>query len=237
MTLGLATRWRCWRWHPPRPGTATVALEDRCDAARRGGRRRNIERRAIEIQAALRSEQLAAPPALSAAYGAVARSTAAIVHTLSREIATLEEALGEGFDAHPDAEIIRSLPGVGIIIGGRVLGEFGDDPTRFEDAKSPKNYGGSAPITRASGRSKVVLARHARNRRLADALQQWAFCSLQHSPGARAYYDQLRARGKTHNQALRQLATRWVGILHVCLERRVTYDKHTAWGHHIELAA
>jgi hypothetical protein len=53
-----------------------------------------------------------------------------------------------------------------------------------------------------------VLARHARNRRLADALDQWASCSLTHSPGARTYYDQLRGRGKTHRQALRQLANR-----------------------------
>jgi transposase len=113
----------------------------------------------------------------------------------------------------------------------RVLGEFGDDQTRFPTAKSRKNYAGSAPITKASGRSLVVLARHARNRRLADALEQWAFCSLTHSPGARRYYDQLRARNKTHRQALRQLANRWVGILHTCLERDVVYDEHLAWSH------
>ena len=68
-----------------------------------------------------------------------------------------------------------------MVLGARVLGEFGDDQTRFPTAKSPKNYAGSAPITKASGRSLVVLARHARNRRLADALDQWAFCSLTHS--------------------------------------------------------
>jgi hypothetical protein len=76
-----------------------------------------------------------------------------------------------------------------------------------------------------------VLARHAPNRRLADALDQWAFCPLGHSPGARRYYDQLRDRGKTHRQALRQLANRWVGILHTCLQRGVLYDEATAWSH------
>jgi hypothetical protein len=60
----------------------------------------------------------------------------------------------------------------------------------------------------------VVLARYARNRRLGDAVQQWAFCALKGSPGARAYYDTLRARGTGHQAALRQVGNRLVGILH-----------------------
>ncbi len=92
-------------------------------------------------------------------------------------------------------------------------------------------FAGTSPITRASGRSHAVLARHARNRRLADALEQWAFCSLTQSPGARTYYDQLRGRGKTHRQALRQLANRWTGILHICLQRGQLYDEAAAWQH------
>lgn len=113
--------------------------------------------------------------------------------------------------------------------GARVLGEFGDDPNRYADARSRKAYAGTAPITKASGRSLVVLARVARNRRLADACERWAFCSLTQSPGARRYYDALRARGKTHSQATRQLANRWVGILHACLERREVYREEVAW--------
>jgi Transposase/Transposase IS116/IS110/IS902 family len=200
-------------------------------ALRRGGRQRHITSRAAEIQAALRSEQLAAPGRLADAYGVVARSAVAVIVSLTREIAALEEALGEGFDEHPDAKIVRSLPGLGTVLGARVLGEFGDDRTRFATAKCRKNFAGSAPITKASGRSMVVLARHVRPRRLADALDQWAFCSLTQSPGARRYYDQLRARNKTHHQALRQLANRWVGILHTCLERNERYNEHLAWSH------
>ena len=123
----------------------------------------------------------------------------------------LERELGELFDRHPDAEILRSLAGLGSVLGARVLGEFGDDPNRYADARGRKAYAGTAPITKASGRSLVVPARVARNRRLADACERWAFCSLTTSPGARCYYDQLRARGKTHSQATRQLANRWVG--------------------------
>ena len=203
----------------------------------RGGRQRNLRQRAAQIQAALRSPQLAAPPPISHAYGVVAHAAVGLLTSLNQQIATLEEALDEGFNTHPDAKTIRSLPGLGMVLGARVLGEFGDDPTRFATAQCRKNYAGSAPITRASGRSVVVLARHARNRRLADALEQWAFCSLTQSPGARRYYDQLRARNKTHRQALRQLANRWVGILHTCLDRGVRYDEHLAWNHRQPTAA
>jgi Transposase/Transposase IS116/IS110/IS902 family len=197
----------------------------------RGGRRRNLQARAAQIQAALGSPQLAAALPISHAYGTVTRATVAVVAGLNQQIATLEAALGEGFNTHPDAKTIGSLPGLGMVLGARVLGEFGDDQTRYPTAKSRKNYAGSAPITKASGRSVVVLARHARNRRLADALEQWAFCSLTRSPGARRYYDQLRVRNKTHRQALRRLANRWVGILHTCLERGILYDEHLAWSH------
>src|ERR687895_2507142 len=99
-------------------------------------------------------------------------------------------SVADRFEQHPDAVIYRSLPGLGVVLAARVLGEFGDDPDRYADARARKNYAGTAPITRASGKKKIVLARYARNRRLGDALQQWAFCSLRGSPGARAYYQQ-----------------------------------------------
>jgi hypothetical protein len=86
-----------------------------------------------------------------------------------------------------------------------------------------KTYAGTAPITRASGTRKVVLARLARNKRLSDACYLWAFSALTRSQGARASYDQLRARGATHHQALRALANRLVGILHGCLRHHSTY--------------
>ena len=206
-------------------------------ALKRAGRQRNLERRASEIQAALREEQLAQGPVLEAAYGATTSAHVAMIRAYNAQIESLEEALTKDFEEHPDAGIIHSLPGMGTILGARVLAEFGDDPKRYCTAKSRRNYAGTSPITRASGKSHVVLARHTRNRRLADALDQWAFCSLTKSPGARAYYDELRGRDKTHRQAVRQLANRWVGILHACLEQRVNYDETIAWKHRVDLAA
>ena len=128
--------------------------------------------------------------------------------------------------------IYRSQPGLGDILGARVLGEFGDDPHRYTDARARKNYAGTSPVTRASGRKKVVLARYARNDRLTAALHQQAFCALNSSPGARAYYDTLRARGTGHHAALRQLGNRLVGILHGCLMTNQPYNEDTAWAPH-----
>jgi hypothetical protein len=207
----------------------TLSRSKISSALRRGGRQRNLDTRAEEIQEALRAEYLSAGATLSRAYGIVTKSSVELISSLNREIALLEEALSEHFEVHPAAKVVRSLPGLGTTLGGRVLGEFGDDPNRYADAKSRKNYAGTSPITKASGKSHVVLARYARNKRLADALDQWAFCSLTRSPGARNYYDQLRGRGKTHRQALRQLANRWVGILHHCLEMDMSYDERSAW--------
>ena len=200
-------------------------------ALRRGGRQRRVEERAVEIQTALRAEQLEAPPLVADAMGATVAALVAVIAELTTQIARLETELADRFEQHPDAKIIRSLPGLGMILGARVLAEFGDDPNRYADAKSRKNYAGTSPITRASGKHRVVLARYARNRRLADACYLWAFAALTASPGARAFYDQRRAAGDTHNRALRALANRLVGILHGCLRHHTLYDEHTAWAH------
>src|ERR1700739_490453 len=196
---------------------ARLSLTAIQSALKRGGRQRNIAARAREIQAALRSEQLAAPAAVSAAFGATTRAAVGIIAELNRQIADLETSLAAHFEQHPDADIYRSLPGLGVVLGARVLGEFGDDPNRYTDAKSRKNYAGTSPLTVASGRKRAVLARHVRNRRLYDAIDQWAFCATSSSPGARAFYDQHRAAGDTHHQALRALGNRLVGVLHGCL--------------------
>ena len=119
-----------------------------------------------------------------------------------------------------------------MILGARVLAEFGDDHARYASAKARKNYAGTSPITRASGKKKVALARFIHNDRLIDALMTQAFAALNASLGARAYYDRQRARGAGHNPALRQLANRLVGILHGRLKTGSRYDEATAWLHH-----
>jgi transposase len=206
-------------------------------ALQKGGRQRNLEQRATEIREALRAPQLEASPVLSEAYGDVVASLVAVIDGLTSQIERLQAELSERFERHPDAEIILSLPGLGSILGARVLGEFGDDPNRYPDARARRCYAGSAPITKASGTRLVVLARVARNKRLADACYLWAFAALGVSPGARGYYDRHRARGKTHHQALRALANRLVGILHGCLRHRQPYREETGWPAQVDAAA
>jgi transposase len=161
------------------------------------------------------------------------QSLSTIIATFNSQIAALEKQVTACFGRTRDAEIYLSQPGLGQILAARVLGEFGDDPERYASAKARKNYAGTSPITQQSGKKKVVLARFIRNDRLADPLHQQAFCALSASPGARAYYDQLRARNISHHAALRQLSNRLVGILHGCLKSRTLYDEHTAWRHHV----
>jgi transposase len=216
----------------PTPAQAAhLSLSKIRSALKTGGRQRNLDARAVEIQAALRTGQLAAPAGVTAAFGATTRAAVGIIAELNHQIADLQAELATHFEAHPDADIYLSLPGLGVILGARVLGEFGDDPNRYTTAKSRKNYAGTSPLTVASGKKRAVLARHVRNRRLYDAIDQWAFCALQTSPGARAFYDQHRAAGDLHHQALRALGNRLVGVLHGCLRHHTTYSEHTAWAH------
>jgi transposase len=210
---------------------ARLSLSAISAALKRGGRQRNLDTRAGAIQAALRSEQLNAPPAIAAAFAATTLAAVSIIAELNRQITDLEATLAEHFETHPDADIYRSLPGLGVILGARVLGEFGDDPNRYTTAKCRKNYAGTSPLTVASGKKRAVLARHIRNKRLYDAIDQWAFCALNSSPGARTFYDQRRAADDSHHQALRALGNRLVGILHGCLRHHTHYNEHKAWHH------
>jgi Transposase/Transposase IS116/IS110/IS902 family len=196
---------------------------------RKAGRQRNLTATATKIKTALASEQLSTRPGVVPAYAASASALIAVLTTMVAQTEVLAGQVEQGFGRHPDVEIYRSQPGLGVILGARVLAEFGDDPDRYRDARSRKNYSGMSPITRASGTKRVVLARYARNRRLGDALLLQAYAALRVSPGARAYYDQHRARGATHYQALRALANRLVGILHGCLHSHTCYDEHRAW--------
>jgi len=193
--------------------------------------RRSAAAKATQIQNLLRADRLGQPAPVQAAYAAIVTTQVRLITALNIEIEHLGQVVADHFGRHRDADRYLSQPGLGVVLGARLLGEFGDDTHRYTDAKARKNYAGTSPITRASGTRRVVLARYARNRRLGDAVHQWAFCSMRGSPGARGYYQTLRARGIGHQAALRQLGNRLVGILHGCLKTNTTYDEATAWPH------
>ena len=216
----------------PDPASAAKLNRSQIRAALKHARRRDVDTKTTRIQAALRGEQLGRDAVITGAYAATTRSIVAVLGALDEQVKTLQGQVEEHFGRHPDAEIILSQPGMGPILGARVLAEFGDASGRYADAKARKNYAGTSPITRASGKKKVALARFVHNDRLIDALISQAQSALQASAGARAYYDKQRARDLGHNAALRQLANRLVGILHGCLKTRTPYDEATAWSHH-----
>jgi len=222
----------------PDPATAARLTTAQITAAlKRAGRRGDLAAKATGIRASLRTGHLGQPEAVTAAYAASVRASIAMLTTACEQISVLQEQVEEHFGQHPAAEIVRSQPGLGPILGARVLAEFGDDPARYLTAKARKNYAATSPITRASGKKKVVAARFVHNDRLIDALLTQAATAVRVSPGARAYYGKQRARGLGYNAALRQVANRLVGVLHGCLKTGTLYDEATAWPHHQELAA
>src|SRR6478609_5842105 len=219
----------------PTPAAAAKLTPRQIAVALKGCR--DIDAKAAAIQQVLRSEHLGQPEPVTAAYAATVRSLVAVLTTLNTEIASLEKEVKAHFGQHPDAEILLSQPGLGVVLAARVLAEFGDAPDRYASAKARKNYAGTSPITRQSGKMRVVAARFVHNDRLVDALHMQASCALLHDQQARAYYDQIRGRDVSHNAALRQLGNRLVGILHGCLKTHTTYDQATAWSHRQHTAA
>ncbi len=220
----------------PTPAQAARLTVAQISAALKRARRKNVAAKAAALQTELRAEHLAQPEAVTSTYAGSVQALLAVLNVLNTQIKTLQGQVEADFGRHPAAEIILSRPGLGVVLGARVLAEFCDDPTRYTSAKVRKNYAGTSPITRASGKKKVALARYVHNDRLIDALLTQAFSTLRVSPNAHAYYQRQCPRGVGHNAALRQLATRLVGILHGCLKTGTRYDEATARSHHAELA-
>lgn len=152
------TRWSCWPRRPI-PMSAARLTVAQISAALKRARRRNIPEKAARIQAALRAPHLTQPDVVAAAFAATVTSTVAVLRVLNEQIAAMHQHVEEQFAQHPAAEIVESQPGLGPILGARVLGEFGDAEDRYACARARKNYAGTSPITRASGKRKVVLAR------------------------------------------------------------------------------
>lgn len=213
----------------PTPQAAQRLTPRRVAALLQQAGRRNDPGLAERISTTLRAPALRQPTPVEHALGVAATGLIEIITAMSSAIHALERELAQQFDQHTQAEIITSMPGLGPVLGARVLGELGDDPDRFADARGIRSFAGTAPITRASGRSRVVSSRRVCNRRLGDACHWWAFAALTKSPGARAHYDRRRARGDTHNAALRHLANKLIGKLWHCLQHGLVYDETTAW--------
>jgi len=215
----------------PTPAAAARLSRARIAAAlRRGGRQRGVEDLAEELHEALRRPQLHQPPMVENAMGTQALALLATLNAECASVEQLAEAAGETFRQHPDHAIITSLPGLADVTGARVLAEIGDDRSRFADARALKAYAGSAPVTRASGRSISVTHRRVKNDRLAAVGYVWAFVAATHAEPAKQHYQRRREQGDRHAAALRHLFNRMLGQLHHCLQTGQTYDPIKAFG-------
>ncbi len=213
----------------PTPASGMGLTRSRIVALLRRSGRGNRPGLAERIMADLREPALRQPNRVEAAYGEAVGALVDSIAAMQAGIARLETTLKAGFDQHADAKILSPAPGLGPILAARVLAEVGDDRSRFDAAANLRAFAGTAPITRASGRSKIVRARHIRNRRLADACHWWAFAAISSSPGARAHYDRRRDIGDKHNAALRNLANKLLGRLWWCLQNDQPWDDQAAW--------
>ncbi|RSD16607.1 IS110 family RNA-guided transposase [Amycolatopsis eburnea] len=214
----------------PTPAAAAKITKTRIAAAlRRAGRQRSIDALAAQLLIELRKPQLRQPQVVEEAFG---RQALALLATLNAECASadqLTESTTAAFQQHPDYAIITSFPGLADLSGARVLGEIGDDRARFTDARSLKAYAGSAPVTRASGRSISITRRTVKNDRLNATGFVWAFASIGRAGAPRDHYHRRRARGDRHAAALRHLFNRFLGQLHHCLQTGQTYDPAKAF--------
>ena len=226
----------------PSPAEGLRVSMARVEAAlRRGGRQRRIASRAGQVVAALRLPQLRQDPVVEAAMRAEALVLLGVLDAACGAADELAGLLGEAFRAHPDYEIITSFPGLADISGAIVLAEIGDDRSRFADARCLQAFAGSAPITRASGKSRSVTRRRTKNNRLAAVGYSWAFTAAARRSPTREHYLRRRERGDGHPAALRHLFNKMLGQLHHCLATGQLYDPVKAFSSgtpgHAELAA
>jgi transposase len=190
---------------------------------KRAGLHRGIDAEAARLRQVLRADYLHHAPLVEEAYGHQALALLRQLDVACANAQDLADKVAERFQHHPDAPIITSMPGLGPLTGARVLAEIGDDRSRFADARGLKAYAGSAPVTRASGKTAAVMHRRVKNQRLASAGYLWAFAALTASPGARAHYDRRKTAGDRHVAAQRNLFNRLLGVLHHCLDTRQNY--------------
>ena len=137
----------------PSPALAAKLTRGQLTAVLRAARRHHVEAKAVTLQAVLRAPALRQPPALDNAYATIVAGQARIIAALNTQISGLAEVMGEHFGRHPAAEIYVSQPGLGTVLASRVMGEFGDDQTRFVDAllRAEPDHPGVGPQVGGAG--------------------------------------------------------------------------------------
>jgi transposase len=164
--------------------------------------------------------------------GAILLAGSMKVQTLVTQIPLLTEAIERYdqkiaalFEQHDDSTLFGSFPGAGPALAPRLLAAFGSNRARFEFASEVQELSGIAPVTEKSGGGLWIHWRLACSKFLRQTFQEFAGRSILQSDWARACYDLLRKRGKSHHAAVRALAYKWIRILFRCWKTRTPYDE------------
>lgn len=181
-----------------------------------------INRRIKQIRTAV---PLVTDPAIVEPSAMTVQLLAEQLKPLDKGIKAYDERIQELFSQHPDSHLFDCLPGSGAVLAPRLLTAFGADRSRYAAAANIQQYSGIAPVTEASGKSRWVHRRWAAPKFVRQTFHEFAGHSIRRSVWARAYYDQMRRRGKGHHAAVRALAFKWIRILWRCWQDRTPYDE------------
>jgi transposase len=167
---------------------------------------------------------LTTDPALIVPASLTVQTLAGLLEVLHDSIATLEQEIETAMNAHPDAPIFRSFPGAGPALAPRLLVAFGTQRDRFQSAQEVQQLYGIAPVTKASGQSKIVHMRYRCPKFGRQSFHENANQACKREPWARTYYDHQR-KSKKHHAAVRAVAFKLLRIYFVCWRDRKTYDR------------
>jgi len=183
------------------------------------------ERYAQRMETFARADQFCGKQAVTNAKSRLALALVAQLRVLEKQLHDYRKAIESLFGRHPDNGVFGSLPGAGDKLAPRLLSEFGQNRDRFAKAESIQCYAGTAPVTRQSGKSRVVCIRRGCNKFLRTAVHLWANESREKCAWAESYYQTKREQGQSHACALRCLGQRWLKILWKMWQTGTPYDE------------
>jgi len=183
-----------------------------------------IERRILAIQQATpltTDEGVVAPNSL------LVRALVVQLRAALEATEMFNQAIAKRAPAHPDFDIFDSFPAAGPVFAPRLLVAFGEQRERYADAAEAQKYSGVAPVTKRSGNSTWVHWRWKCPTFIRQTFVEWSALTIPRSFWARAYYEQQRHKGNSHQAAVRALAFKWLRILYRCWHDRTPYDEAT----------
>jgi transposase len=177
-----------------------------------------------QLQEIQRARPLTKDAAVLQASALTVQALVAQLRPVLASITEFDRNIAAIFRKHPDRPIFESFPGAGAALAPRLIAAFGTDRDRFQAATEIQELAGIAPVTEKSGKKSFVHWRYACSKFVRQTFQEFADHSRRWCEWAKAHYELLRRRGKSHNAAVRALAYKWIRILFRCWKDRRPYQ-------------